>query len=51
MLKGANPNDVIQNVKERIESVQTSLPEGLRIEPFWIEVILLHEQQVRFPKI
>lgn len=34
MLKGANPNDVIQNVKERIESVQTSLPEGLRIEPF-----------------
>jgi cobalt-zinc-cadmium resistance protein CzcA len=34
MLKGANPNDVIQNVKERIESVQTSLPEGLKIEPF-----------------
>ena len=34
MLKGANPNDVIQNVKERIKSVQNSLPEGLKIEPF-----------------
>ena len=34
MLKGANSNDVIQNVKERIEEIQKSLPEGILIEPF-----------------
>ncbi|MEQ9217944.1 MAG: CusA/CzcA family heavy metal efflux RND transporter, partial [Cyclobacteriaceae bacterium] len=31
MLKGSNPNAVIQNVKERIEEVEKSLPEGLEI--------------------
>jgi cobalt-zinc-cadmium resistance protein CzcA len=34
MLKGANPNDVIQNVKQRMKSVESSLPEGLEIKPF-----------------
>lgn len=34
MLKGSNPNKVIQNVKERMEKVQKSLPEGLEIKPF-----------------
>lgn len=34
MLKGANPNDVIQNVKQRMKSVESSLPEGLVIKPF-----------------
>ena len=34
MLKGSNPNAVIQNVKERLKSVQKSLPEGLVIAPF-----------------
>ncbi|MEX1122021.1 MAG: CusA/CzcA family heavy metal efflux RND transporter, partial [Balneolales bacterium] len=34
MLKGENSDKVIENVKERIEAVQTSLPEGVRIEPF-----------------
>jgi heavy metal efflux system protein len=34
MLKGENPNEVISNVKERIESIQKSLPEGLKIVPF-----------------
>lgn len=34
MLKGANPNSVIQNVQERMEKVQKSLPEGLEIKPF-----------------
>ena len=34
MLKGSNPNAVIQNVKERMEKVQKSLPEGLEIKPF-----------------
>jgi cobalt-zinc-cadmium resistance protein CzcA len=34
MLKGANSSDVIQNVKERIAKIQTTLPEGVMIEPF-----------------
>lgn len=34
MLKGENPNEVIRNVKRRMEEIQKSLPEGLRIEPF-----------------
>lgn len=34
MLKGENTSEVIKNVKERIESVQKSLPEGVVIEPF-----------------
>jgi cobalt-zinc-cadmium resistance protein CzcA len=34
MLKGANAHEVIDNVKTRIESIQTSMPEGVQIEPF-----------------
>jgi heavy metal efflux system protein len=34
MLKGANANEVINNVEERIKSIQKSLPEEVRIEPF-----------------
>ena len=34
MLKGASSNEVIGNVKERIELIQESLPEGVSIEPF-----------------
>lgn len=34
MLKGANSNKVIRNVKERIEKIRKSLPEGVEIEPF-----------------
>ncbi len=34
MLKGENPNEVIQNVQKRIASIQKSLPEGLMIRPF-----------------
>jgi len=34
MLKGANSNEVIKNVKERVAIVQKSLPEGVVIEPF-----------------
>jgi len=34
MLKGSNPNFVIQNVQERMKKVQKSLPEGLEIKPF-----------------
>ncbi len=34
MLKGANSNEVIKNVKERTEQIQKTLPEGVTIEPF-----------------
>ena len=34
MLKGANAHEVIDNVETRIESIQKSLPEEVRIEPF-----------------
>jgi heavy metal efflux system protein len=34
MLKGANSNEVITNIKSRIESIQESLPKGVIIEPF-----------------
>nr|WP_317164228.1 CusA/CzcA family heavy metal efflux RND transporter [Pontibacter pudoricolor] len=34
MLKGANSNEVIKNVKARIAQIQESLPEGVVIEPF-----------------
>ena len=34
MLKGSNAHEVIDNVETRIESVQKSLPEEVRIEPF-----------------
>lgn len=34
MLKGENFSEVIRNVKERMEQVQKSLPEGVVIEPF-----------------
>jgi cobalt-zinc-cadmium resistance protein CzcA len=34
MLKGANSNEVITNVKQRIEEIKKSLPEGVTIEPF-----------------
>ncbi|QNL49912.1 CusA/CzcA family heavy metal efflux RND transporter [Olivibacter sp. SDN3] len=34
MLKGANSNEVIQAIKERVSQVQETLPEGVVIEPF-----------------
>ena len=34
MLKGANSSKVIAHVKERIEQIKTTLPEGVTIEPF-----------------
>ncbi len=33
MLKGANSNDVVNNVKDRMEKIQKSLPEGIIIQP------------------
>ena len=34
MLKGANSNVVIENIKEKIAEIQKTLPEGVVIEPF-----------------
>ncbi len=34
MLKGANSNEVITRVKERIQQIEKSLPEGVHIQPF-----------------
>jgi cobalt-zinc-cadmium resistance protein CzcA len=34
MLKGSNSSEVIQNVKNRVEEIQKTIPEGLEIEPF-----------------
>src|SRR5215216_2137386 len=34
MLKGANSNEVIKNIKERIEQIKKTLPEGVMIDPF-----------------
>lgn len=34
MLKGANSNEVVKNVKKRIELIKKTLPEGVTIEPF-----------------
>jgi len=34
MLKGANAHQVIDNIQQRIKSIQKSLPEEVKIEPF-----------------
>jgi len=34
MLKGANSNEVITRVKDRVEEIKKTLPEGVTIEPF-----------------
>ncbi|MDO6519181.1 CusA/CzcA family heavy metal efflux RND transporter [Zobellia uliginosa] len=34
MLKGANSNAVIKNVIQRMEQIQHSLPEGIKVKPF-----------------
>lgn len=34
MLKGENANKVIKNIKERLNTIQKTLPEGVIIEPF-----------------
>ena len=48
MLKGANASQVIKDVEERITSVQKSLPEGVKIEPYLNRSDLLTELSERF---
>jgi cobalt-zinc-cadmium resistance protein CzcA len=43
MLKGANSNQVISDVKNRIDQIQTSLPEGITIQPFLDRSTLIAE--------
>jgi Cu(I)/Ag(I) efflux system membrane protein CusA/SilA len=40
---GANPRDVIQGVKAKIAEVETGLPEGVRIVPFYDRTQLIDE--------
>ncbi len=35
MLKGENSREVVENVKERVEDIQRSLPAGVKITPFY----------------
>ena len=41
MLKGANSNEVIENVTQRMEQIQQSLPEGVSIKPFIDRSVLI----------
>ena len=34
MLKGSNSNEVIKNIKSRVDQIRKSLPEGIIIDPF-----------------
>lgn len=34
MLKGENANEVVENIKKRLDEIQKTLPEGIVIEPF-----------------
>lgn len=43
MLKGANANKVISDVKERIEMINKSLPEGITIEPYLDRSLLVEK--------
>jgi cobalt-zinc-cadmium resistance protein CzcA len=41
LLKGANSNDVITAVKQRVDQIQSSLPKGVRIVPFLDRSVLI----------
>lgn len=43
MLKGANSNEVITTVKERVAELQKSLPEGVHIVPFVERSVLVNK--------
>ena len=43
MLKGGNSREVIERVKERIEQIKKSLPEGVWIKPFYDQSILVDQ--------
>ena len=43
MLKGANASQVIENVKERIDQINKTLPEGVEIKPFLDRTVLVNK--------
>jgi cobalt-zinc-cadmium resistance protein CzcA len=43
MLKGENSREVIERVKERIEQIKSTLPEGITLKPFYDQSILVEE--------
>lgn len=43
MLKGENSRAVIERVKERIEQIKATLPEGVTLKPFYDQSILVDE--------
>lgn len=43
MLKGENSREVIERVKERIEQIKSTLPEGVTLKPFYDQSILVDE--------
>jgi heavy metal efflux system protein len=43
MLKGENSREVIERVKERIEQIKRTLPEGVTLKPFYDQSILVDQ--------
>ncbi len=43
MLKGENSRDVIERVKERIEQIKKTLPEGVTLKPFYDQSMLVEQ--------
>lgn len=43
MLKGENSRDVIKKVKSRMEEIKKSLPEGVKIKPFYDQTNLVEQ--------
>lgn len=43
MLKGGNSREVIERVKERVAQIQKTLPEGVRLTPFYDQSILVDQ--------
>jgi cobalt-zinc-cadmium resistance protein CzcA len=43
MLKGENSRDVIERVKERIEQIRKTLPEGVTLKPFYDQSLLVEQ--------
>lgn len=43
MLKGENSRNVIERVKDKIETIKKSLPEGVRIKPFYDQTHLVDQ--------
>jgi cobalt-zinc-cadmium resistance protein CzcA len=45
MLKGSNSADVVKRVKEKVELIRKTLPEGVGVEPFLDRTKLVNNDQ------